>query len=255
MAIAPPIALAAPPTNKAALRYSLLNAAVGPLDMPDGARLVDLRYTVPWCGPGGTAYIPECGAFGVPEGPLDIADGFATVLERRFECQASGFENGAQVEELMLDRLEVSEPRLLEAALAAYLATTTAFDLGSAATMAAAVSAMETYAYTTQGYGLTATMHLPIGAFAYLASEYLITRESATGVWRTNLGTIVAPNASLTDHAFITGLTVVWRAPQPFIPEAAEALDRGDNLYKMVGQRDYIVAWECFTATIELGVL
>lgn len=254
MPIAPPIALGAPPTNKAALRYSLLTAAVGPLDMPDGARLADLAYTVPWCGPGGSAYIPECDTVKTPEGGLDLADGIATVVERGFECNALGL-SPADAEQLMRDRLEVSEAGLLERALATYFAASTPTDLGTAATMTAAVSAMETEAYVTQGYPLTAFIHAPIGAFAYLANEYLITRESATGLWRTNLGTVVAPNMGLTDHAYVTGLTVVWRAPTPFIPSAAEALDRTDNRYKMIGQRDYTVAWECFTATIELGVL
>lgn len=253
MAIAPPIVLGAPPTNKAASRYSLLDAAVGPLDMPDGARLADLAYTVPWCGPGGAAYVPECEVDKTPEGPLDIADGLAVTVERGFTCLAPGLAE-ADVARIMADRLEVSEPVLVEKALAGFLGASTPTDLGSAG-IVAAVSAMETHAYTTEEYGLTAVMHLPAGAFAYLADAGQLVRESSTGIWRTLLGTIAAPNVGLTDHAYVTGLTVVWRSPAPWIPDPADAFDRATNQYRMIGQRDYIVAWECFAATVELEPL
>lgn len=255
MAIAPPIALGAPPTNKAALRYNLLNAAVGPLDIPDGGRLADLSYTVPWCGPGGVAYEPSCEPIvKIPEVGLDLTEGIAFVAERGFQCNALGLKE-SQVEQLMRDRLEVSEAGLVERAVAARFAASTPVDLGTSVTIVDAVSALETYAYTTQGYMLTAILHMPIGAFAHLADASQFTRESGTGVWRAPLGSIIAPNAGLTTTAYVTGLMVVWRSAQPFIPTAAEAFDRTDNRYKMIGQRDYIVAWECLTAVTELGVL
>lgn len=258
MPIAPALVLAAPPTNGvAARRYSILIAAVGPLDMPDGARLVDLAYTVPWCGPGGAILVSDCDTPppNVAEGPLEIVDGIAFTASRTFQCTAHGI-SPADAERFMLERLDASEHVLVERAVAAQLAAASPTVLAASATITDAVSALETFAYTTQGYGPTAVIHLPIGAFALAARDYQFTRESSTGVWRTPLGTAVAPNAGLTDTAYVTGLLTIWRAPSAFISPAEAALDRSTNEYKMVGQRDWIAAWECFTASTvitELG--
>lgn len=257
MAIAPPIVLDAPPTNAvAARRYSILNAAVGPLDMPDNARLADVAYTVPWCGPGGAILTADCDdpPPNVPEEGLAWIDGLAFTAQRAFTCMSHGLQP-ADVERAMLDRLDASEPVQVEKAVAAQLAASTPTVLPASASIVEAVSALETFAYTTREYPATAVMHVPIGAFAFLADAYQITRESATGIWRAPLGTIVAPNAGLTTTAFVTGLLVLWRSPRPFIPKAAEALDRSTNEYKMIGQRDWIAAWECFAASTVLTPL
>lgn len=257
MPIAPAIALAAPPTNGvAARRYSILNAAVGPLDMPDNGRLVGVAYTVPWCGPGGAILAPDCDTPppNVPEGPLDIVDGIEFVAQRGFECTSHGI-TPADAERFMRERLDASEHVQVERAVAAQLAAASPTDLGTGTTIVDVVSALENYAFTTQGYGPTAVIHMPIAGFAHLAAESQITRDSSTGVWRAPLGTAFAPNAGLTTQAYVTGLLVLWRAPTAFISPAEAAFDRTTNEYKMVGQRDWIAAWECFTARITLGVL
>jgi hypothetical protein len=264
VAIAPTIPLAAPPTNPAARRYNILDAVVGPLDMPDGARLADLAYTVPWCGPGGVTVEPECtGIENDFEGPLHITEGIATVLQRAFTCKAPG-KTPADVDRFARGRLEGSEHVLVEATLANRLANSSPVDLGSGTTMIDVISGLEHYAYTlgdtvgagepTQGYGLPAVIHMPIEGWAHLAAEDQIIREG--GVWRTPLGSIVAPNAGILDStAYVTGQVVVWRAPSPWLPPAERALDRSTNEYKMLAQRDYVIAWECFTASIGLGPL
>jgi hypothetical protein len=240
----------------AARRYSILNAAVGPLDMPDGGRLVDVAYTVPWCGPGGEVLAPDCETPppNVPEGPLALVDGIAFTVSRMFECTSHGI-TPADAERFMRERLDASEHVHVERAVAAQLAAAGATALAASATIVAAVSALETFAYSTEGYGPTAVIHVPIGAFAYLAESHQISRESSTGVWRTPLGTIIAPNAGLTDTAYITGLLVLWRSTTEFISPAEAALDRAANEYRMVGQRDWIAAWECFTASTVLTQL
>lgn len=257
MPIAPAIALAAPPTNGvAARRYSILNAAVGPLDMPDGGRLVGVAYTVPWCGPGGAILAPDCDTPppNVPEGPLAIVDGIEFTASRTFQCTAHGI-TPAEAEEFMRQRLDASEHVLVERAVAAQLAAASPTDLGSGTTIVDVVSELENYAYVTQGYGPTAVIHMPVAGFAHLADASQITRESSTGVWRTPIGTAVYPNVGLTTQAYVTGLLVLWRNGTPFISPASAALDRTTNEYKMVGHRDWIAAWECFTARITLGVL
>ena len=257
MPIAPPLTLDAPPTNGvAARRYSLLNAALGPLDMPDGGRLVDLGYTVPWCGPGGAFLMPDCDTPppNVPEGPLTLVDAVAFVVQRAFECTAHGI-TPADAERFMRDRLDATEHVKVEQAVAALLAASLPTALPASATVVEAVSALETFMYTTQEYGPTGVIHMPIGAFAYLARDSQLTRESATGVWRTLLGTAVAPNAGLTTTAYITGLFVLWRAPTPFISPASAALDRTTDEYKMIGQRDWIAGWECGAASTVIGEL
>lgn len=264
MAIAPTIPLAAPPTNPAARRYSILDAVVGPLDMPDGARLADLAYTVPWCGPGGYALEAEC-IQAEPrqfEGPLDIAEAIAFTVERSFNCLAPG-SSPADIERFARARLEASEHVLVETVIAGLLAADTPADLGTGTTIIDVVSLLESYAYTfdgtvnaldTQGYGLAAVIHMPIAAWAHLAAEHQINREG--GVWRTPLGSIVAPNAGITDNiAYVTGQVVLWRAPSMWLPPVEQILDRTTNEYKMLAQRDYAAAWECFTAQATLGVL
>lgn len=251
MPIAPPLTLDAPPTNGvAARRYSILNAAIGPLDMPDGARLVDLGYTVPWCGPGGAFLMPDCDTPppNVAEGGLALVDGIAFTVQRAFECNSLGISE-ADAERFMRDRLDATEHVKVEQAVAAQIAASAPTALPASATVVEAVSALETFMYVTQEYGPHGVIHMPIGAFAYLARDSQITRESATGVWRTPLGTAVAPNAGLTTTAYITGLLVLWRSPTPFISPPAAAFNRTTDEYQMIGQRDWIAAWECGAAS------
>lgn len=262
MAIAPTIPLAAPPTNPAARRYSILDAAVGPLDLPDGARLADLAYTVPWCG-GGTFNEPDCEPVTRTfQGALDIAEAIAFTVERSFTCMAPG-STPEQIETFARGRLEGTEHVLVEAAVALQLAGSTPADLGTAVTIIDAVSVLEQYAYAfgdnvngnaSQGYGLQAVIHMPIPAWAHLADADQIVKEG--GVWRTPLGSVVSPNAGLIgDNAYVTGQLVLWRAPSLWLAPTEAALDRTTNEYKMLAQRDYAAAWECFSGVVALGVL
>lgn len=262
MAIAPITPLAAPPTNPAAARYSILDAAVGPLDLPDGGRLADLAYTVPWCG-GGTVIDPDCDPPSNDlEDGLGLAEGTAFVVERGFTCLAPGLDE-AEVDRIARDRLAGTEHVLVEAKIAEMLASADDIvDLGVTADPAEAVSLLESYAYTiggttdtgdpTAAYGLTAVLHVPVGDWAYLAGEDQIHRSGQ--VWTTGLGSVVAPNAGITDHSvYITGQVVLWRAAAPWVTPVEAALDRAANEYRMLATRDYIAAWECFTAVVELG--
>lgn len=264
MAIAPTFPLAAPPTSAAARRYSILDAAVGPLDLPDGGRLADVAYTVPWCG-GGTVIDPECvGIENDFEAGLDVVEGGAFVVQRAFTCLAPG-KTPADVERFARDRLEGSEHVLVEAKVAAMLAAADGLvDVGTGATIAEAVSLLESYAYTvggtvgadedTAGVGLAAVIHMPVAAWAYLAEAGQITKAGA--VWVTPLGSVVAPNAGITTAtAYITGPVVLWRAPAPFLPPVEAAFNPVTNEYRMFASRDYAAAWECFTASVALGVL
>ena len=72
----------------------------------------------------------------------------------------------------------------------------------------------------------------------------------------TPLGSVVAPNAGITTAtAYITGPVVLWRAPAPFLPPVEAAFNPVTNEYRMFASRDYAAAWECFTASVALGVL
>lgn len=253
MPVAPPTVVASP-VSPAGRRYSILDAANGPLDLP-GDRLVGLNYEAPWCT-SAIAKDVECTSPGTLDpGPgTGMVEGVEFTAEVGLSCIAVGksWEDRADgtrgMRSDVLAALEASEHVAVEDHLADGLAAAAgAVNVGAAVDIVQAVSLLETHAYVTARYGLVATLHVPIALWAFARDHSQWDKEGR--VFRTDLGTVVAPNAGLPDDTvYITGAVSLWRASRATTTDERGSLDRTTNEWKAFGWRDYVAAWECFTA-------
>lgn len=260
MPVAPPQVVASP-VSPAGRRYSIIDAANGPLDLP-GNRLAGVVYEAPWCA-GATAREVDCDSPGavVPGPGTSLVEGFEFIAESALSCLAPGKpwgdRDGVQgFEADVRQALEATEHVAVEDAVADALAAAAGVvDVGPQLDIVAAISALETQAYTVARYGLRAVLHVPIAQWAFMDDRYQAEERTAPS-WSTRLKTIAYPNAGLPDNQlFITGQLSLWRAPAPWITPQEGAFDRVTNEWKAFIQRDWAAAWECFTATatVEVG--
>lgn len=260
MPVAPPQVVASP-VSPAGRRYSILDAANGPLALP-GNRLAGIRYEAPWCA-GATARDVDCDSPGalVPGPGTTIVEGTEFIVESALSCLAIGkpWDDVEDVQGFSTDvrqALEATEHVAVEDHVADALAAAAGLvDVGPQLDIVAAIAALEAQAYTVERYGLRAVLHVPIAQWAFMDDRYQATERTAP-TWSTRLKTIAYPNAGLPDNTlYITGQLSLWRAPTPWMTDQAAAFDRTSNEWKAFTQRDWAAAWECFTATatVEVG--
>jgi hypothetical protein len=249
MAITPPLIVDAPqPLGR---RYGLLTAAVGPIDLPAGRTgSAVITYEPVSCGTALSLPL-DCVDQEDPEEKVflegdDWVEGSAFVAYSTWQCGSAG---AGDVEEKVRRRLVNGEQSAVEQHLATVLAA-------NAVTVPAPVSehassvvgALEQWLYGTsdggQGYGNVGYLHAPFRLASYLYQTGLIERDGPR--LRTKLGTIVVfGDYPDTGDIYITGTTTVWRAPDVNVPPAAQVLNRTDNNYYMLAEREYAVAYEC----------
>jgi hypothetical protein len=258
MPVAPPQVVASP-VSPAGRRYTIVDAANGPLDLP-GNRLAGVRYEAPWCA-GATARDVDCDSPGplVPGPGTTLVEGTEFIVEAALSCLAPGkpWADRENVQGFATDlrqALEATEPVAVEDHLADALAAAPGLvDLGTVPDVVAAVSALEAQAYAIERYGLRAVLHVPAALWAYGADRYQWQVRTAP-TWSTQLGSIAAPNAALPDDTmYVTGQLSLWRAPMPWMTDERAAMDRVTNEWKAFTQRDWAAAWECFTAVVTVG--
>lgn len=248
MPVAPPTVVASP-VSPAGRRYSILDAANGPLDLP-GDRLAGVVYEAPWCT-SATARDVDCDSPGTLDpGPgTGQVEGVEFIADVGLSCLAPG-KPWEVMRADVVAALEASEHVAVEEHLADALAVAPgAVNVGGAVDIVEAVSLLEAHAYTVARYGLTAVLHVPIALWAFAADHSQWDTRGNTAVFRTDLRTVVAPNAGLPDDTvFITGGVTLWRASEPWVSDERASLDKVTNEWKAFAQRDYAAAWECFTA-------
>lgn len=258
MPVAPPQVVASP-VNPAARRYSIIDAANGPLQLP-GNRLAGIVYEAPWCA-SATARDVDCDSPGalVPGPGTSLVVGTEFIAEAALSCLAPGkpWEDRDGVQGFSTDlrqALEATEHVAVEDHVAdALAAASNLVDLGGAADVVAAVADLEDYAYAVERYGLRAMIHIPAGLWAAGADRYQWQVRNAP-VWETQLRSIAVPNMALPpDTMYVTGQMSLWRASTAWATDEAAALDRVTNEWKAFTQRDWAAAWECFTAVITVG--
>jgi hypothetical protein len=255
MPAAPP-QVVAPPVNPAARRYSIVEAANGPLDLPDN-RLAGIRYEAPWCA-SATARAVDCDSPGelTPGGGTYLVEAVEFIADASLSCTAVGkpWEDRDGVTGFASDlitALDATEAAAVEDNVAEALATAAGLvDLGTVPDIVAAVSALEAYAYTVERYMLRAMVHVPIAQWAYVADRFQFEERTAP-TWSSKLRTIAVPNAGLPDDVlYVTGQMSLWRSTVPWYTDERAALDRTTNEWKGFAQRDWAAGWECFTATV-----
>lgn len=255
-------------------RYGLLQAASGPVDLPPHGAGGGVQFVPTTCGEAhGWPIVcvdDQVGATAKQGDPGDApfeADPFAVYAS--YECGSVGY-TPREFTDKVLRRLANGEQGAVEYALwtgesdvgAASLGIANLQDSGVAITvadetdLAAVVSAMEFWAYHTQGYGNVAYLHAPVSMAAWFGTNHLLRMEG--GLLKTDFGTIVifgggypgtgangdAPPAGGA-YMYITGQTAVWRSAEPFVYPVPQTLDKSDNQYFLLAEREYAVSFDC----------
>lgn len=273
VATIPPIVIEKPTPN-APLRYGLLQAAVGPLDLPIHARNGGLKYVTALCAEG-FAYENECittlnskSSF-FSAGTTTIT-GTPFVVVATVKCGTVGYTPEEQrafvVERMRGVEQSVVEETFSTGAVAQSPSLTAASGIitvtGAGDTLTDVMGELERARYCGFGanqtqYAVPGYFHVALPVFLRMKELHLIEFDGTR--WRTPTGTVVSAGcyanndpagAAPADGVFwiyITGQTVVWRtsdADMEVMPIEG-ALQRSTNQVLMMAEREYVVTYEC----------
>lgn len=274
VATIPPV-LIEKPTPSMPLRYGLLQAALGPLELPVHARNGGLQYVTGLCGEG-FGYEIECIAEQNDKSSSFSENGSTTVLGTPFivyatmQCGSAGFTFEEQ-RALVMERLRGVEQSVVEEVFstgafgqAPGLLTTDGITTvtGAGDSVVNVLSELERARYcgftgnTTQ-YGPPGYLHVAIPVLNALKQEHLVEFDGTR--WRTPMGTVVSAGcyanndpagAAPADGVFwmyLTGQTTIWRTDDANVQVAPVegSLDRTTNQFLMLAEREYVVTYEC----------
>jgi len=273
VATIPPV-LVEKPTPSMPLRYGLLQAAVGPLELPIHARNGGLRYVTSLCAEG-FGYEIECIADQNSKAS-EFALGTTTVTGLPFiiaatvTCGTVGY-TFAEQRAFVMERLRGVEQSMLEE-----IFSTSTFGqspglitgdgittvTGAGDTVVDVLSELERARYcgftgNTAQYGPPGYLHVAIPVLNALKREHLVEWDGTR--WRTPMGTVVSAGcyanntpagAAPADGVFwmyLTGQTVIWRTPDSDVQVAPVegSLNRTTNQMMMLAEREYVVTYEC----------
>ena len=138
--------------------------------------------------------------------------------------------------------------------------------LTAAANLTAAVGALEEYAGDTYGY--QPVIHAPAFVAAYAGAQRLIRAEgniAPSGRLQTYLGsawsfgagyknTSPTGTAATAGHAwlYVTGKVTLWQNPNVFVSPVEAALNRANNQYNLLAEREWAASFDCFVAAIDV---
>lgn len=265
----------AKPTPSMPLRYGLLQAAVGPLDLPVHGRNGGVHYETALCGEG-FGYEIECvddqdsKAAAFTENGLTSVSGLPFIVFATMQCGSAGYTFDEQ-RAFIMERLKGVEQSVVEEVFSTstfgQFPGLTAADgiitvTGAGDTLANVLGELERARYCgftgnlTQ-YGPPGYLHVAIPVFNQLKMDHLIEFDGTR--WRTAIGTVVSTGcyanndpagAAPADGVFwmyITGQTTIWRTPDSAVQVAPieGSLDRVTNQFLMLAEREYVVTYEC----------
>ena len=268
VAVGAPVLLEAKPTPSVPRRYGLLQAAVGPLDLPIHARLGGMQYINEICGEG-VGYEVNCiTGLDMKEftNGLEIVTGVPFVVYSTILCGSVGFTQD-EFNAMAVSRLLSVEQTIVEQvfssgsvgqapSLANNTPNATIIATGGV-TAVDVVSELENAIYCTSQYGPAAYLHMPLAVINELVREHLLSWDGTR--WRTPMGSIVSAGcysnldpdgdaaADGTFWIYATGQTAIWRAPDSQIQVAPVqgTLDRTTNQQRILAEREYVVTFEC----------
>lgn len=271
VATIPPVLLNAKPTPSSPLRYGLLQAAVGPLDLPVHARNGGLQYVTSLCADGFGYEIACIDAQADKASTFDLGTttvvGTPFIIYATLQCGTVGF-GSDELRALTMERLRGVEQGVLEEIFstgtfgqspALLAADGIATVVGGGTTAVEVVSELERAMYCGDvKYGPVAYLHMPIPVFNELKSAHLI-EFGPDNRWHTPMGTVVSAGcyagnepdgdvpADGTFWVYITGQTAIWRTSDSDVQIAPVegSLDRTTNQFLMMAEREYVLTYEC----------
>lgn len=264
-------------------RYGLLSAASGPIDMETHAKGGGYRYVPVTCGTAHT-YAVDCSGdqvvnlekSGDPENAEVDTGSF--VVYASIECGSVGYtadEFRRKVERRLLTSEQGAAEYALWTGLAADgtpLGIPNFTDEGVTVSVPedenfpSVVSALESYAYHTRGYGSVAYIHAPVSMAAYAARNLQIVKEG--NLLKTPYGSVwvfgggypftgphgVAPPVGGA-YMYITGQTTVWRSADVWTYPGDQTLDRATNQHFLLSEREYAIGFDCFAGAAAFNPL
>ena len=255
MANLPPMIVNAPEPR--GLRYGLLVAAAGPLDLPAHGLAAGLLYQPVSCGHS-HLYDVECTDGVTPASKVfDPAETYVHaapfVAYATLTCGRTG-KSAAEMRTQVLRRLANGEQSTAEAGLAAALAgSAVPITPADPLDIRSAFGALEQWLYGDDGaaYGNAGYLHLPPRYANYAASHGILFRDGL--LWRTHMGTVVVFGGGYPDNGsiYISGHTTVWRAPDINVPDPDQTFDRTTNEFRLLAEREYAVAFDCVAAVAQ----
>lgn len=249
-----PIVEAAQPRG---LRYGLLTAAAGPLELPTHALASGVRFKPIECGSTHT-YPISCPTDDPDEKVFDPDTAYieadSTAVYATLDCSRVG-STAAQMEDQVRQRLangeQLAAETLMAAALAAAAVVLTAPDETSSSSV---VGELEDWLYGSAGaaYGYVGFLHVPVRYAADFSRHGLLIAKGP--LWTTPMGTVVVFGGGYPDdgRVYISGNVTVWRAAEVNVPPAEETWDRATNTFHLLAEREYAVAFNCHAASAVL---
>jgi hypothetical protein len=263
-----------PAPNPIVPRYGLFDVATGPLDLPVHARIGGLEYETATCKlpfPYEVKCQAELGSKDLTSTPTTV-QGLPLVVYSAIRCSPVALANWGEtrLRNFLHDQLVAGEQAVVERTfstssngLANGLGGNPALvNIGGAVDVTRAVSKLEDWLY--ERYGLRGVIHASPRAAAYVTSQGHLAEKDSGGVWRTAMGTAVSfgnyagsgPTGQAESDSetwiYITGQVAVWRTPDDELARVpmGQVLNRSTNEVTAVMEREYVVAFDCFVATV-----
>lgn len=269
-ALLPPWLLPSSP-NPDIQRYGLFKVATGPLALPvPQAGEGGIQYQTPLCVlPNG--YDVDCTPDAkVLTDQLGLVVGTPFVVIADTLCGTLGHTE-AEWNEYVLQRLYAGEQATVERIFsngdngeAPSLANNPdVVDLGAAASISDAIGQLESWLYAQ--YGPAGILHIPILANSAVYKDFHILRDT-DGILYTPMGTKVSfgnysgdtpgGDAPADGHTtfYITGQVAIWRAATPFVSPYGASIDKVTNQIRMYAEREYVLAFDCYVAAIDVDL-
>lgn len=270
----PPNVIPAP--DPGPLRYGIFTPANGPLSMPDRVRQSGVTYDPVGCGTA-RGYPVECDET-PPTKVFDPNVGEQTaipfVVYASLVCGTAGYDPD-YLEAKVRRRLLAVEQTGVEEALwsgaigGVTLGNSPTFQGGGVTTLtavtglAAGIGALEDYAAAVYGYRPVIHAETKVAALAGQAT--LVEDDDPAGILRTPLGsawsfgggypgTSPAGAAAAAGHVWLmaTGQVTLWRSESIYVSPALQTMDRASNQFKLIAEREWLAAADCFVAAVDV---
>lgn len=278
--VTPPVRVSAP--TPPPRRYGIFNVAdVIPFTDPH-QHFGGMVYDSEGCGTAhGWPVVCDESTPGAPK-VFDANTGETTVkpfvVYTSINCGSAGYSYDYLTDKIRKRLAAVEQQGVEEAFTTAALASTTLNNvpvlqggggvtvLTAAGSLKLAVAAIEDWAYDRYGYA--ATIHAPMQVAAHAGANGLVRANGnipANGILQTYAGSYWSfgsgyANKSPTGvdaaagHAwlYVTGKVTLWQNPDVFVSPVESALNRANNQYNLLAEREWAASYDCILAAIDV---